>query len=136
MVFLDRVVTCDENGLVAETTVDRENLFCEDDGMPAWVGIEYMAQSVAAYAGVQARLRGEPPMVGFLLGTRAYKCSVSRFPLGETLTILVESLFSESGLGAFSCSIVADHPVASATINVFQPDKDSLDDFWAGKLSR
>ena len=95
MVFLDRVLAYEENSLTTETTVDRENPFCEDDGMPAWVGIEYMAQSVAAYAGVQARLRGEPPMVGFLLGTRAYKCSVSRFPLGETLTILVESLLSQ-----------------------------------------
>ena len=136
MVFLDRVVKYEETKLTTEITVNRENLFCEDDGMPAWVGIEYMAQSVAAYAGVQARLRGDPPSVGFLLGTRAYKCSVSRFPLGETLTVLVEQLFSESGLGAFSCSIVSDRLVASATINVYQPDKDRLDDFWAGNLSR
>ena len=136
MVFLDRVVSFEENRLTTEINVDRESPFCEDDGMPAWVGIEYMAQSVAAYAGVQSRLRGDPPLLGFLLGTRAYECSVSRFPLGETLKVFVEQLFSESGLGAFSCSIETDRPVASATINVYQPDKDSLNDFWAGKLSK
>jgi len=136
MVFLDRVVSYEDEKLTTETTVRRENPFCEDDGMPGWVGIEYMAQSVAAYSGVQACIRGDSPSVGFLLGTRAYECAVSRFPLGETLTILVEQLFSESGLGAFSCSILSDRPVASATINVYQPDKDSLEDFWAGKLSK
>jgi hypothetical protein len=30
-------------------------LFVDDAGMPAWIGIEYMAQTVAAWAGMQAR---------------------------------------------------------------------------------
>lgn len=136
MVFLDRVVSCDETKLTAEITVRRENPFCEDDGIPGWVGIEYMAQCVAAHAGAMGRLRGEPPMLGFLLGTRSYTCSVSRFPVGEMLTVFAEKLFSESGMGAFACSILTDRAVASATINVYQPDKDSLKDFWAGKLSK
>ncbi len=136
MVFLDRVVAYEETKLTAEITVRRESPFCEDDGMPGWVGVEYMAQCVAAHAGARGRLQGEPPMLGFLLGTRAYKCAVDRFPLGETLTVFADELFSESGLGAFACSIETDRPVASATINVYQPDKDSLKDFWAGKLSK
>ncbi len=136
MVMLDRVVSYEETKLTTEITVRRECPFCEDDGVPGWVGIEYMAQCVAAHAGAKGRLRGEPPLLGFLLGTRAYKCTVERFPLGETLTVLAEQLFSESGLGAFACSIETDRPVATATINVYQPDKDSLNDFWAGKLSK
>ena len=136
MVFLDRVVSYEETKLITEITVRRDSPICEDDGVPGWVGIEYMAQCVAAHAGAQGRLRGEPPLLGFLLGTRAYKCSVSHFSLGETLTVSAEKLFSESGLGAFSCSIEIGSPVATATINVYQPDKDSLNDFWAGKLSR
>lgn len=136
MVFLDRVVSYEETKLRTETTVRRESPFCEDDGMPGWVGIEYMAQCVAAYAGMQGRLRGEPPLLGFLLGTRAYECSVNRFPLGETLTVCAEKLFTESGLGAFACSIETDRPVAIATINVYQPDKEGLKDFWAGKLAK
>lgn len=136
MVFLDRVVSYEDPKLVTEVDIRPGIPFCEDDGVPAWIGIEYMAQAVAAHAGVEARLRGEPPTIGFLLGTRAYRCSIDRFALGERLRIHVEPLFSEEGLGAFSCSIEMADTVAAATVNVYQPEKGSLDEFWAGKMSR
>jgi predicted hotdog family 3-hydroxylacyl-ACP dehydratase len=136
MVFLDRVLSYDDPRLVTGLEVRPGIPFFETDGVPAWVGIEYMAQSVAAHAGVKARLRGEPPLIGFLLGTRAYKCDVSQFTEGENLKINVEPLFSEEGLGAFACSIETDRPLASATVNVYQPDKERLADFWAGKIAR
>lgn len=136
MVLLDRVVSFEDENLVTEVTIREDTLFCEAEGVPGWIGIEYMAQAVAAHAGAHARLAGNPPAIGFLLGTRSYECSVSQFSLGETLTVFVEPLFSESGLGAFSCRIETDHLIASATINVYQPDENSLDDFWAGRVSR
>jgi len=136
MVFLDRVLSYEDLKLVTEVDIRSGIPFFSDDGVPAWVGIEYMAQSVAAHAGVKARLREEPPCVGFLLGTRSYKCELSRFPEGSSIKINVEPLFFDDGLGAFACSIDMDRPVASATINVYQPDEESLEDFWAGKISR
>ncbi len=136
MVFLDKVLSYDDPRLVTGVDIRPGIPFFETGGVPAWVGIEYMAQSVAAHAGVNARLRGEPPSVGFLLGTRAYKCDVSRFTEGESLTINVEPLFSEEGLAAFACSIETHRPLASATVNVYQPDKESLEDFWAGNFAR
>ncbi len=136
MVLLDRILSYEESKLVTEITIRPGIPFYDEDGVPGWIGIEYMAQSVAAHAGVQARLRDAPPSVGFLLGTRAYVCSVTQFPLGARLKILVEPLFEELGLAAFSCCIEIGSPIASAMINVYQPDIDSLEDFWAGKISR
>ena len=137
MVLLDRVLSCDETALVAQIEIRPGLPFCESDGVPAWVGIEYMAQSVAAHAGVQARARGDSPSIGFLLGTRAYKSSVSVFPKGSKLQIMVEKLFTDSGLAAFSYRIEMDGTVATATINAYQPEEDvSLDDLRAGKISR
>jgi len=136
MVFLDEVVSFDDPRLVTGVEIRPGIPFFEANGVSAWIGIEYMAQSVAAHAGVVARRRGESPTVGFLLGTRSYKCNVSRFSEGERLRINVEPLFFEEGLGAFACSIETDRPLALATINVYQPDKESLEDFWAGKISR
>ena len=88
MVLLDRVVSFEDENLVTEVTIREDTLFCEAGGVPGWIGVEYMAQAVAAHAGAHARLAGNPPAIGFLLGTRSYECSVSQFSLGETLTVL------------------------------------------------
>jgi predicted hotdog family 3-hydroxylacyl-ACP dehydratase len=111
-------------------------MFCSDAGVPGWVGIEYMAQAVAAHAGYQARLDGESPAIGYLLGTRAYRCSIPAFPVGETLRIHIESLFVEMGLGAFACHIDMGETVATAKINVYQPEGDVAEGFDAGRISR
>lgn len=136
MVLLDRVLTCDETSLVAEVTIRPDSLLCGEDGVPAWIGIEYMAQSVAAHAGAQARLIGAPPSIGYLLGTRSYKSTTGLFALGDTLTIHVETLFTDMGLGAFACRIDMNGPIATATINVYQPADDSPESLDSGRLSR
>ena len=94
--------------------------------MPAWVGIEYMAQTIAAHAGYEARLRGEPPAIGFLLGTRAYRSELGEFSLGSILTISVEPLVADPKLGAFKCAIAIDGVVATAVVNIYQPAADEL----------
>lgn len=136
MVLLDRAVSFDESSLSAEVDVHEGAMFCEAQGVPAWVGIEYMAQAVAAHAGYKARLRDKPPMIGYLLGTRGYRADISHFPLGATLRITIESLFVEMGLGAFACRIEIDGPVASATINVYQPPDGVLESIDSGRISR
>ena len=136
MVLLDRVVSCDDTTLVAEVTIRPDSIFCDESGVPAWVGIEYMAQAVAAHAGAMARLRGDPPSIGYLLGTRSYQCSMAVYPIGETLTVHIEALFVEMSLGAFSCRIEANETVASATINVYQPDDNHPENSDSGNISR
>ena len=135
MVLLDKVISCEGSSLVAEVVISRESMFCDESGVPGWVGIEYMAQSVAAHAGALARQRGDEPAIGYLLGTRSYKSAVSAFPIGSLLTIVVEPLFVEIGLGAFACRIDMGGTVAEATINVYQPGDNSPEDIDSGKLS-
>jgi 3-oxoacyl-[acyl-carrier-protein] synthase I len=136
MVLLDRVTSFGESTLTAEVDITSSSMFCGNDGVPGWVGIEYMAQAVAAHAGHKGRLEGNEPMIGYLLGTRAYKCSLPVFPVGETLQVHIESLFVEMGLGAFACRIELRGTVATATINVYQPKGDVAEGFDAGKISR
>jgi predicted hotdog family 3-hydroxylacyl-ACP dehydratase len=136
MVLLDRITSFDEATLTAEVDIGIDSMFCGDDGVPGWVGIEYMAQAVAAHAGYKGRLEGNEPLIGYLLGTRAYKCLLPRFPVGETLRVHVESLFVEMALGAFACRIDLGETVATATINVYQPKGDVAEGVDAGKISR
>src|SRR5687767_9882834 len=126
MRLVDRLVSYDPARSVVAAAVSDRCVFFDRTGVPAWAGIEYMAQAVAVHAGFEARLRGDAPAVGFLLGTRAYESFVDEFPSGCTLTISVEPLVLERGFAAFRCSIETDRVLAAAVINVYQPSVDEL----------
>ncbi|HTH44304.1 MAG TPA: hotdog family protein [Oxalicibacterium sp.] len=135
MVLLDRVVSVGDDMLCAEVVITPQTLFCDGQGVGAWVGIEYMAQAVAAFAGYEARQRGEAVQVGFLLGSRRYECTCSAFAVGSSLHVYaLRTLQGENGLGAFECHIEdaakAGTALATATITVFQPD--NVNEFLQG----
>jgi predicted hotdog family 3-hydroxylacyl-ACP dehydratase len=132
MVLLDRVISVDEDSLLAEVCIRSDSLFCNGGGVGAWVGIEYMAQAIGAWAGYTAQLRGEPVKLGFLLGTRRYECRRPIFLLGSVLRVHVQRLLqSENGLGSFECTIDNEKGrVATANVTVFQPH--DVNDFILG----
>ncbi len=92
MILIDQVLSFDEEQIQTRLT-------------PAWLGIELMAQSVAAYAGCRARNEGRPVELGFLLGTRKFECNVEHFAQGTELTIHAKRSLDQ----------------ASARLNVFRP---------------
>jgi len=122
MVLLDRVVSADEENLCAEVRIRPESLFCLDGVVGSWVGLEYMAQAIGAWAGYTARLRGEPIKRGFLLGTRRYECLRPFFPVGALLRVHVQRLLQgANGLASFECRIEDESGViARANLSVFQ----------------
>jgi predicted hotdog family 3-hydroxylacyl-ACP dehydratase len=131
MVWLDRIISCDNVSLSAEIVVRDDGLLGNDKTVPAWVGIEYMAQAVAAYAGVMAKRAGEPIKLGFLLGTRRYNSNVAEFSVGSTLTVRVEKILQDGNLGAFECRILGINVEVMANLNVYQPplnDHKQVDD--------
>jgi predicted hotdog family 3-hydroxylacyl-ACP dehydratase len=108
-----------------ETTVRRDAMFVTEEGWPGWVGAELMAQTVAAWGGLQRLKNQKKVQLGFLLGARRYECSIPVFPVGARLEILGKiELISEQGLAVFDCAIFMNGepvPVATANLNVFQP---------------
>jgi predicted hotdog family 3-hydroxylacyl-ACP dehydratase len=126
MRVVDRLVSYDPARSVVTAAVNDRCVFFDRTGVPAWAGIEYMSQAVAAHAGFEARLRGDPPAVGFVLGTRAYESFADEFPNGCALTISVEPLAREQGFAAFKCTIETHRVLAAAVINVYRPSADEL----------
>lgn len=126
MVLLDRVLSADAENLCAEVTIHAGSVFYDapSAGVGSWVGIEYMAQAIAAHAGYLARLAGAPVKIGFLLGARRYEAQLPLFVDGSVLQVHVQqALQGENGLGAFECRIeMARAVLAQATITVFQPE--------------
>jgi predicted hotdog family 3-hydroxylacyl-ACP dehydratase len=132
MLLLDRVVAADADSLQAEVDITSATLFAGEDGVGSWIGVEYMAQAVAAFAGLQAMQHAEqhprnaahgPRKIGFLLGSRRYTANRGHFSLDRTLRIHVLRLLqADNGLGSFDCFIAdGEERIATATLTVFQP---------------
>ncbi len=123
MCLLDRVLASGDTWLEAEVTIRPDSLFCDGASVGAWVGIEYMAQAIAAFGGVRARSQGQAVKIGFLVGTRKYKSHWPVFPLGSRLQVRVDQQYeADNGLSVFDCRLTCkNEEVASATITVFQP---------------
>ncbi|RQO55862.1 3-hydroxylacyl-ACP dehydratase [Paucibacter sp. KBW04] len=125
MSLLSGLLSHSGESLEAEVRISDDDLFFDPQlgGVGAWLGIEYMAQAVAAWAGLQGRQRGEAPKIGFLLGSRKYTASRSVFALGDVLRVQVRREFqADNGLGQFEGQIlIGDEPVAQARLTVFGP---------------
>ncbi|WP_137886252.1 hotdog family protein [Pseudomonas sp. 2FE] len=123
MILLDEVLSFAAEEVTTRLRVRPGGLFNRADGsLPAWVGIELMAQSIAAYAGCQARQAGAPVELGFLLGTRSFQCNVEAFPAGVELQIHASrSLQDDNGMGVFECQLSGPGIHAEARLNVFRP---------------
>lgn len=123
MRLLDRVLEVDDEHVLAEVDVPFDGLFVRDGQVPAWVGIEYMAQAVAAWAGNRARQEGGAPRPGLLLGTRRYEAHCEGFASGERLRVHARcELMGGNGLGQFDCVIEGGgRTLAHSRISVIDP---------------
>ncbi|RKE34654.1 putative hotdog family 3-hydroxylacyl-ACP dehydratase [Paraburkholderia sp. BL23I1N1] len=124
MLLIDGVNTFTEDALSARATVRADAWYADADGaMPAWIGIELMAQAIAAHVALLAMRGGGKARPGVLLGSRSYKALRPSFAGGTELLIhATELLRSEEGHGAYECTIHhGDVCCAEAVIKVFQP---------------
>ena len=124
MRLVDRLLNWDEDSVAVEVEVPAEGLVVDAGGVPAWVGVEYMAQAIAAWAGCHARQAGQAPSIGFLLGTRRYEAQCTYFRSGARLRVEARcELLGENGLGMFACRIMQGEDVlAVANVSVFEPN--------------
>lgn len=124
MRLIDRVISEGADSVCIAALIRSTNIFYEPSrGVPAYVGVEYMAQAISAYDGLERWRRGLPPTIGYLLGCRRYSTTRRYFHEGETLLIEVTSLLGEGALASFDCHIKdADgQKMASGVINVYRP---------------
>jgi len=135
MVLIDQMIDYGDDYGVSRVKVKADDKFFEDDinGIHSAIGLEWMAQTIAAIAGIAALSNDRPVQVGFLLGSRKYEPSKPVFKLGEEYTVHVKQLYrEENGLGAFQCTIhEGDDLIADAKLNVFAPD--NVEQFLKGE---
>lgn len=125
MIFIDKIIEYQSDTLLSEINITPQSPYFDDAlaGVPNYVGIEYMAQSIAALAGIEAKERNDIIRIGFLLGSRKLQLHVPHYKLGGTYHTRVSRLYQEdTGLAVFECQILEqDNIIAQANVNVFQP---------------
>lgn len=121
MVLIQEPASTGEDWAEASVLIAEDSMFYEvPKGIPAWVGIEYMAQTVALFAGVEAKRAGQDVRIGLLLGSRRYRANVDYFPLGSRLRIRGDRVWQDDKMAVFDCRIDAAECVAYAQLNVYQ----------------
>lgn len=125
--LVDAVLSHDAAATVCRVHVDASVLYRSEDGsIPAWVGLEYMAQTIAAHGGLLDRSAGRPPRPGLFLGSRRLAFATSRFEAGSVLEVSARHLRGgadgRNGLLAFDCQVRLagrDDVLVSGVLNVY-----------------
>ncbi|MEZ9233685.1 hotdog family protein [Vibrio amylolyticus] len=129
MILIDRALNIEAESIHAQVNIGEHNLFFDKDSqsIPAYVGIEFMAQSVAAWSGYHALQKGEQPPIGFLLGSRRYAAHCDTFLNGQVLDIHAEQVMENNGMAVFSASIsFQGKELATCQLNVYVPNEQKL----------
>lgn len=128
MLLLDRLLDYGPEQVTCGLTIRADTLFCETGrGVPAWVGVEYMAQTAGVYSGVNDRLADRLPAVCLLLGARSYKAATPYFAVGSALRIVTTLVLrDDDDLAAFQCTIhsrldAEETLVATGDIKAYRP---------------
>jgi predicted hotdog family 3-hydroxylacyl-ACP dehydratase len=121
MIFLDEIIDSGPDYLVAGVHIRQGIPFFEElRGVPAWIGLEYMAQAVAAFAGVRARADNKPVALGMLIGCRQYSSKIPSFVPGTRIEVRIRELASvENSLGSFDCALTTPDRIAEGRIAVY-----------------
>jgi len=125
MLLINQLISLDANRSEARVLIDSETPFYfAGQGVPAWIGVEYMGQTSALIAGYQEREGLCEPHLGFLMGARKFQSSVDFFAPDESLLVACKeaALVGES-LATFSCTIRQERSnkvLVTANLSVFR----------------
>lgn len=127
MALLDRVIEYSFQDLTIVTEVDitPNSMFYNSDleGIPTWVGFEYMAQSISALSGLYGKTKNEPPKVGFIMSVNSYETQIPFFPKNSIIQMHVHQTIRMDKVVTFDGYISLNgKQIATATLNTIEVD--------------
>lgn len=126
MRLVEQVVMVSAEQAITESTVADDNIFYDADlkGLPAWVGLEYLAQTAAVWLGAECERRGNPIKPAFLLSTREYTAEQPVWPSGERLRVQVRPEWFDLPLVSFVGEVLnyQGEPLVKAVFSAYQPE--------------
>jgi len=131
MVLIDRFVSWLDDGAGVRCEVDilKDAMFADSKGVPSWVGIEYMAQTIGVYAGAHQFDEGLPPRIGFLLGSQNISLCCERFEFGTTLAVEARLTWNGGRVVQFDCAVFVKglaEPMLQGCLNCLSPAENEV----------
>jgi len=122
MLLLSKILSFEEKNcsLLASVDISQSSFFYDDklNGVPVWVGFEYMAQAIAALNGKNDLAKGQEPGFGFILSVSNFIACTPCFKPNSTILIYVEETFELDKMFVFNCSIKqGEEELVSASIS-------------------
>lgn len=119
-VLIDQVLADSPDATTAVATIRADHpYFVAGHGVPVWVGLELMAQTVAVHGALLGRSEPGRSGRGMLLGTRHFDGRVPWFEEGTRLLVCGQHTFGREGGGMAACDFRIQHGdrlLAAATI--------------------
>ena len=126
MSLLTRIIAYSDDTISTTAEIRADNPFyIEQKGVPVCIGFEYMAQTMAAFAGLAALRDRVPVKLGVLVGCRRALCVRPFFNEGQKLRINATLDWESDGMGNFDARIFdddTDEELMSGRVNVYQPE--------------
>jgi predicted hotdog family 3-hydroxylacyl-ACP dehydratase len=123
MLLLDAVTAASEAAITCTALVRAESPLVREGRAHAAAVLEYMAQTIAALAGLRARALGQPPALGLIAACRDLDLEVEHLHVGDRLEIDAARVWPPAAgggeLAEYRARVRRDGgPVASAVIHV------------------
>ncbi len=129
MILVDRAIEVLETSIHCQVDIGEHHVFFnpQTETIPGYVGIEFIAQSIAAWSGYHALQDNKQPPIGFLLGCRRYKAECSEFTKGMILDVHAEQVMEDNGMAVFSARLECEgETLAQCQLNVYVPSEEKL----------
>lgn len=127
MILVDDIVEKRDDFISVKTLISDDNPFLQDGKFPTFNTLEIMAQSLVVYRGLNDK--SSNARLGFLLGARRFEILKPTLNIGDELIIKTQISEDFDGMGVYDSAVyVSNELVASASISVFNPSQEQLDE--------
>ena len=132
MFLLSRVTehNIEKHTITSEYDITENCIFYEKefDGVPSWVGFEFMAQGISALTGITNKIKGLDPLPGFILSVMEFKADVGYLKNNTTIQMKIAEDFrdEQNHVYRYLCELYAkkgdEKPVVSSKISVMETE--------------
>lgn len=122
MILLDAVTRADKTRVECSVLLSERDPFMVQGQLRSVVCLEYMAQAVGAFVGLERRARGLRPQIGYIVGVRSLAFNRAFLEVGNRLSVCAEMTWNDLETATFNATVeCAGQQVAQGQITVYQP---------------
>lgn len=123
MILLDSVEQADETRVECSVLLSDRDPFMAEGRVRAVVCLEYIAQAIGAFVGLERRARGLRPQIGYIVGLRTLALHREYLQRGDRLRVSATLTWSDQETATFDGTVQCEGEcVAEGQVTVYQPN--------------